>query len=84
MDIAIGEKTVGRIVIELFDDIVPKTAENFRGLATSEYGMGQTTGKKLTFQSVLFHRVIQGFMIQGGDFSGKYEGGVFTISSLRF
>ena len=71
MDVAIGETPAGRIVIELFDNVVPKTAENFRGICTAEYGVGQVTGKKLSYVGVLFHRVIPGFMVQAGDFSGK-------------
>jgi peptidyl-prolyl isomerase D len=74
LDVAIGERAVGRIVVELFDDIVPKTAENFRGICTAEYGIGSTTAKKLSYVGVLFHRVIPGFMAQAGDFSGMSQG----------
>lgn len=47
---------VGRIVLELFADIVPKTAENFRALCTGEKGIGPTTGKPLHFKGCPFHR----------------------------
>ena len=51
-------------MIELFADVVPKTAENFRCLCTGERGIGQMTGKPLHFKNSFFHRVIRGFMMQ--------------------
>src|SRR5437762_4118602 len=67
-DITIGDKPAGRIEMELFADTVPKTAENFRALCTGEKGIGKS-GKPLTFKGSSLHRVIQGFMAQGGDFT---------------
>ena len=66
-DITIGGSPKGRIEMRLHADVVPKTAENFRCLCTGEKGMGKS-GKALHFKGSSFHRVIPGFMCQGGDF----------------
>ncbi|GJE93069.1 cyclophilin-like domain-containing protein [Phanerochaete sordida] len=74
-DITIGGRPAGRVVFQLYDDIVPRTAENFRALCTGEKGVGKS-GKPLHYQGCNFHRVIKGFMIQGGDFTmGDGRGG---------
>ncbi|KAK6164601.1 hypothetical protein DH2020_001465 [Rehmannia glutinosa] len=76
LDVSIDGDTAERIVIELFADAVPKTAENFRALCTGEKGVGVSTGKPLHYKGSTFHRIIKGFMAQGGDFSkGNGTGG---------
>ena len=74
-DISIDGRSAGRIVFELFADVVPKTAENFRALCTGEKGAG-TSGKPLHYKNSGFHRIITQFMCQGGDFTrGNGTGG---------
>ncbi|XP_057706703.1 peptidyl-prolyl cis-trans isomerase D [Corythoichthys intestinalis] len=83
-DVDIGGARAGRIVLELFVDITPKTAENFRALCTGEKGLGKTTGKPLHFKGCPFHRIIKKFMIQGGDFSNQNGTGGESIYGEKF
>ncbi len=75
-DVTVGGVRVGRVVFQLFDHVAPKTCKNFRSLCTGEAGIGQNTEKPLHYKGTTFHRVIKGFMIQGGDFvNGNGTGG---------
>ncbi|PKA55511.1 Peptidyl-prolyl cis-trans isomerase CYP19-3 [Apostasia shenzhenica] len=82
-DILIGKAKAGRIVMELFADVVPKTAENFRCLCTGEKGIGRS-GNPLHYKGSAFHRIIPDFMCQGGDFTRGNGTGGESIYGERF
>ncbi|WZZ55553.1 peptidyl-prolyl cis-trans isomerase CYP22-like [Brassica napus] len=80
-DVSIGGIPAGRIKMELFADIAPKTAENFRQFCTGEL---RKAGKPLGYKECQFHRVIKDFMIQSGDFLKNDGGGCMSIYGHKF
>lgn len=81
MDINIGETPAGRIKMELFSDVVPKTAENFRQLCTGEH---RRDARPQGYKNATFHRVVPNFMCQGGDFLNGDGTGSFSIYGKNF
>lgn len=80
-DIAIGGAPAGRVEFTLFDDVVPKTAENFRSLCV---GDKTVQGVNCHFKNSIFHRIIPQFMCQGGDITNHNGTGGMSIYGRRF
>ena len=80
-DVTMGGQAIGRIKMELFADICPKTAENFRQLCTGEHKKGHFP---VGYKGCPFHRIIKGFMIQGGDFVHQNGSGRYSIYGDSF
>ncbi|MCC7440913.1 MAG: peptidylprolyl isomerase [Bdellovibrionales bacterium] len=77
-DVAVIHTSMGKIELKLFPDAAPKTVENFVGLAKGSKEWTDAGGKKSKkplYSGTIFHRVIPGFMIQGGDPEGTGRGG---------
>ena len=80
-DIFIGDEYKGKIIFELLDDIAPRTCMNFRYLCSKGF---ESNGSEPAYQGSLFHRVIKGFMIQGGDFTNGDGTGGMSIYGKTF
>ncbi|PGH02977.1 peptidyl-prolyl cis-trans isomerase H [Polytolypa hystricis UAMH7299] len=82
-DMTLGGEPLGRIKIELFADVTPRTAENFRQFCTGETKNPQ--GRPQGYKGSKFHRVIKDFMIQGGDFiNGDGTGSTCIYGTTKF
>jgi len=74
-DVDIDNRNIGRIIFELYDDVVPLTCENFYSLCVGSH-TSKTNGKPLHYKGSKFHRIIPQFMVQGGDVTlGNGRGG---------
>merc|ERR1712228_723868 len=82
MDVSIGGSAAGKIIMDLTAN-TPRTSENFRCLCTGEKCVGKS-GKPLHFKGCAFHRVIPGFMAQGGDFTKGNGTGGESIYGAKF
>lgn len=82
-EITIAQQPAVKITMELFNDVVPRTAENFRQLCTGEKGIGNC-GKKLWYKNSPIHRIIPGFMAQGGDITAGNGTGGESIYGRNF
>jgi peptidylprolyl isomerase len=84
LDISIHNEAAGRIVVGLFGEIVPKTADNFRHLCLCDLGNGKESGKPLCYKGSPFHRIIPRFMNQGGDITNHDGSGGESIYGGSF
>merc|ERR1712028_177561 len=75
-DMTVGGQALGRVTMELKEDIVPKTCANFKALCTGEKGFG--------YKGSPFHRVIPQFMCQGGDFTNQNGTGGKSVYGNKF
>ncbi|EYU29230.1 hypothetical protein ABFS82_05G127600 [Erythranthe guttata] len=79
-DVSVDGDPLERMVFELFTDVAPRTAENFRALCTGEKGASLKTGRPLHYKGTFFHRIIKGYVAQGGDFlrrDGKHGESIY-------
>lgn len=81
MDVAIGNHPAGRIQMELFANVTPRTTENFRQLCTGEF---RRQGNPVGYKGASFHRIIKDFMVQGGDIISGDGTGCTSIYGDKF
>lgn len=81
LDVSIGGVASGRITLELFADVTPRTAENFRQFCTGET---RRNGEPIGYKGAHFHRIVPDFCVQGGDFVNGDGTGCTSIYGPRF
>ncbi len=84
LDISIGGEDKGKIIIQLFSKECPITCENFLKLCTGSCGYSKASGKQLSYKGSIIHRVIPGFMMQGGDITHQNGTGGESIYGQKF
>ncbi|GAA5846210.1 hypothetical protein JCM5353_007046 [Sporobolomyces roseus] len=84
LDFQVEGQALGRVIFELFADVVPKTVENFRALSTGEKGVNEAGTETLYLKGSPMHRIIAGFMVQGGDFTLRNGKGGESIYGPTF
>ncbi|XP_062097765.1 peptidyl-prolyl cis-trans isomerase CYP95 isoform X2 [Humulus lupulus] len=84
LDVSIDGDPFEKMVFELFFDVAPKTAENFRALCTGEKGVGPRSGRPLHYKGSFFHRIVKGHLVEGGDFVKRDGTGGESIYGVKF
>lgn len=82
--IELDPATRERVVIELYDEKCPLAVENFKALCTGEKGTSKASGAMMSYKNVRFHRVVSGFMMQGGDFTHQNGAGGESVYGKKF
>lgn len=78
LDTQIGEKQIGRVVLELYSDLAPKATENFLNLCNGT----SVDGRVIELNNTVFHKVLKNFVIQGGDVDYKYDNTTYPSKTL--
>lgn len=85
LDVSVDGRPAGRIVLGLYGDVAPRTVENFLGLSRGFVkDAGTWNQERVSFEGTPFHRVIPGFMIQGGDVTQHNGMGGTSIYGSKF
>lgn len=82
--IVIAPQKCCRIIIKLFEDICPLTCQNFEALVTGSCGKAKGSGIPLHYKNVIFHRIVPGFIAQGGDYAMQNGSGGESIWGKKF
>lgn len=83
-DVSIGDQPAGRIVMEMFTDVTPNTCRNFMTLCSGQQEINSMKRFQMSYKGTPFHRVIKGFMVQGGDITSGDGRGGYSIYGRNF